>query len=443
MSNIAVTNGIDESGNAQYASSFTTNGIFIKNAHGESVDFSSLVTRLYIYESIDSPFLVLELMVKDSINFLEQFSLQGQETIEVNLNVKKFNGEKNLKIQFFVTEYPDYSRSMESHTQAYKIIGVTQHAYVSPLKVISRSFSNNTVDEMSRIFKNDLNVSNVVINGDCVSNVEGIIPIQSPLSAVEWLRKMSFDSNRSPFTCFQNLTGNVNIASLSNLIGADSYNTYTFKTFSSTTPLSDQNFVEQATTILNVDSQLNLSKSYQLQDGAFASQNRYFDVNRKEFTEKTYSYDEFGAGRNSLNGNELPRSRISTKRSSEKPSLLSELSSASIHHTPIIGNSFSSDQSVVRVQQENEHFSRSWESVFNTVSHTLTLNGDFVFSPGRVITLSFPKSVDYDLYNELTNNESHDFEDSSMSGRYIVFSVVHRFENGEYKMNANVRKDSV
>ena len=88
------------------------------------------------------------------------------------------------------------------------------------------------------------------------------------------------------------------------------------------------------------------------------------------------------------------------------------------------------------------------EEALETTSHDIKLFGDFDLNPGTVIVLKFPKAVDPVIMKQLLSNmknkptSQRDLWDKHLSGRHLITSVNHLFEDGEYFSEVRVKKDS-
>ena len=76
----------------------------------------------------------------------------------------------------------------------------------------------------------------------------------------------------------------------------------------------------------------------------------------------------------------------------------------------------------------------------NTYVHDVKLFGDFYLNAGRKIELKFPKAVDPEERQALTND--NDKFDNHLSGKYIITSAIHTIEGGEYYTDVRVKRDS-
>ena len=126
------------SNKASIPSAYKLDHIFITNYKGDRQDIKFLAVKMEISESLYSQSLTLKLTLKDSTNFIEEFPLIGQEKIEVIINYKKRNGDpKNLKLKFFITEYPTYGTSeKQTYVQVITLVGISEQSYISNQKKI-------------------------------------------------------------------------------------------------------------------------------------------------------------------------------------------------------------------------------------------------------------------------------------------------------------------
>ena len=143
MSGAAHNQNTDAKGNRFNPSAYHLENIEMVNHRGESKFIENMVVKFSLSESLYSPSCILSLSIKDSNNFFESFPCIGQETITIRLKQKEHNTdiEKSLELKFFVQDYPTYGRApKQNHTQVYRITGISEQAYISSHKKISRSY---------------------------------------------------------------------------------------------------------------------------------------------------------------------------------------------------------------------------------------------------------------------------------------------------------------
>lgn len=437
---------------ASVPSAFEVNRLECINQNGKVFDIFPLVTSFTITEELFSPVLTLNMKLRDTFNFFEDFALSGEETINLELqHITASNVRKEIKLSFKVKEYPNYSKNAsEPNVQNYDIIAVSPFGYASMLQRISKSVKGNPVDNIGKIFSDNLNTG-VDVKGVCVSSFDGIITVQTPLKAVEWLRSKSFDVAGSPFFVYSTISSKkVILNSVSALWSKQnkSYRTYEYRQFIANVHGSVNAYNENALRILDMRSNIKLDKLEQAVRGGFASKTNITDVASKTFTEKMFDVttDESitGARTGLMKSLFSPNKNLFTASSTGGAKSFNELTNASISNVSVNsssnykGNPNSSSGPVL----DNISRAKSFYANLEGMSHQIQVYGDFNLNPGRKITIQVPKSVNPDDYAPNNNAQNVDELDKVMSGDYIVAVVAHTFREGVYTSKLKIIKDS-
>ena len=424
---------------------------------GDTFYIENIVVKLTLTESIYSPNIIAEISVKDTANFFESTPLIGQEKIKIEISARpkgwdgaqtktenQKSGIKKINLDFIVTEYPLYSSGNAEHTNVYTIACVSDHAYYSRLSKISRSFTDTTDVEIKKIITEDLGFTDFEVNGKVSSRMKGIIRWQSPLEAAEWLRKRTYDETLSPFFLYHSLDNKIRLSSLHTLMAAEEYHTYFDEREFSFESYSVEDYNQRASRILDVVSDLKLGKVYQGANGGWASENNYLDYSYKTYTKYDYNYDNDFKQDLTLN----KKTPLSTQFdvNGEKLNLMPK---SHLEHTSVNNLSYGEeDSNYNKLKEETKGKTRAIEEALESVSHDIKLFGDFDLNPGTVVNLKFPKAVDPAIMKELLANmankptSARDLWDKHLSGRHLITSVTHMFEDGEYFSEVRVKKDS-
>jgi len=321
---------VDEKGNSIANSSYKLALCIIENVDGDTRDISSMIGYIKIHESIFAPALVCEVGIRDESNFLEEFNITGNEILHIDIDTKSFDIENTLSYKFHVQEYNDYARNADnSQVQAYTLVGVTEHAYIAPLKTISRTISGTNVSIIERIMRDDLNVSNFVSFGKCGTQFDGNINISNPLKAAMTVLDTAADINRTPYFLYQDLSGFVQLTPLSYINDRDEspiYKTFINKQKLVTTPNTHANYLERSTQMLKVNSNIGLAPSLQAKKGAFASENRYIDIAKKNYRKHIFDASKVLKSEYSTSKKDVAYGQsVKNKRESEAVSPLNKI----------------------------------------------------------------------------------------------------------------------
>jgi len=429
---------------------FFVKKMIIRNQKGELFDLQPIVTSFTITEELFSPVIMFNARIRDNINFFEDFALSGQEIIHIIL--QKAN-DKNTRVvevdlTFLVKEYPNYQKTPQSSVQEYDLIAVSDFAYLSMLKRISRSVKGNVTDNIKKIFEKDLNMKNVIVTDACVSSFDGVLVIQSPLKAIEWLRQKAFDSEGAPFFIFPRISSSlIAITSLTKLLKRRLYKTYQYKPYQVSVPGTPESYEENLDKIINMKSNIKLDKLKQANDGAFSNNTVVTDYAKKSFISKIFNRDKdtkmqknkllenspFGKTLNFITNGIAGVSEPLSNLPNASRTLLSTNSNSNSSGNP--NSSTVMSDSLGRI--------KSYLSNMETLNHQIEVYGDFSLNPGRKIEIKVPKSCNLEEYNKQINkaNDPDDDEDKALSGLYLVAVAVHTFSDGKYITLAKIMKD--
>jgi hypothetical protein len=437
--------------------SYLVHSIDLTNHAGRVIDIKMVVTDFVVTESIYMTSVTAKFSIQDSVNLFEEMQLIGQETIRIKLFrqdniINAFL--KSIDLTFFVTEYPLYGRADgKQHMQVYTITGISEHAYVSQFKVISRAVTGLTSTLIQKILENDLLVpaKNISIIGDPISQFQGIIPNMKPLNAIEWLRRRTYDKDGSPFYIFQTVTRGIILQSLSSMLKQSTnplYATYTDSKGYTETPISDKDYAQQASRILEVTSTLKLSKILGGMNGAYASSNHYLDISTKSYKVKFFDYNKHFNSKNTLQGNPILSNTFKIHEygnNSEKVSL-NEMVQASEEFIPLNVIAYSPDGNINNYQGMSRDFldkANAFQENMETYIHDIHLMGDYTLNAGCRIKLQFPKAEDPSVKKIGAEVQDTERYDSTFTGFYLAVSVVHKFGDDGYYCDVRVKRDSL
>jgi len=438
----------DEKGNSIANSTYKLPLCIIENVDGDTRDISSMVGYIKIHESIFAPALVCEVGIRDESNFLEEFNITGNEILHIEIDIKSFDFENTLSYKFYVQEYNDYARNAENtQVQAYTLVAVSEHAYIAPLKTISRKISGTNSSIIERIMKDDLNVSKFAAFGKCGTQFDGNINISNPLKAAMSVLDTAADINRTPYFLYQDLSGFVQLTPLSYINDRDEspiYKTFVNKQKLITTPNTHANYLERSTQMLKVNSNIGLAPTLQAKKGAFASENRYIDIAKKTYRKHIFDASKVLKSEHSTSKKDVTYGQsVKNKRESEAGSPLNKIPQANIAYHYVNRSAYNGPKNMNELAEEQAHISRAYISNYDACSHSFTVMGDAFLNPGRTISLQFPKATDPLIYKGYTGKSDTEPFDLMLSGQYLIFSCVHTFQDGVHETELVAKTDSL
>ena len=476
---------------------YRVTSIILENHKGETYNLTSLQTDFSITESIYHAGLILSINIKDSVNFFEIGQLTGQETITVNLTQgvepepdaesantqpidvasKERPKPKTISRMFFVTEYPLYGK-MENRIEVYTIKGVSPHIYLSKLKRISRAFSGPMANFIKETLTKDLKVkeSDIVQSKQSSPLVSFIVPNLNPIDAIQWVLRRCYDSHGSPWYCYETLDGKIHIESHMDINARakeSNINEYSDGQFFHSEVGSAKDFQQRKSRILNLASNIGISKYLSSTNGAYASKSVYVNISSKKIETLDFNYgvqfpNMAKIGANSpLSHAFFPEARgvvdtasktdVTTdkfnfrKNPSSKADMtntirafqsvssqinaggltLSQFSDANINYIPLNEKSLGSNNNYHSATRNKFiNIANSVNENMQFISHDFTIAGDLDFHSGKIVVLQL-RSTFKPPTNEL--NKMADIKNQKMfSGYYLITSVVHKFEKQYY-----------
>jgi hypothetical protein len=218
---------------------------------------------------------------------------------------------------------------------------------------------------------------------------------------------------------------------------------------------SDLDYQQREQTILSVASNLKLNKSIQSRRGAFASRNNFLDYSNKTYTTEDYDYSENFLTKKPT----LEKHGILSDQFKIGDENLTDFKESHCEYMSLNHNSFG-DKNTWYKESDKENtpsgfnynnmskgsrqFLNAYQALLNTMTHDIRLNGNFKLNAGKKIKLMFPKAIDPAVYSQYTNNEKdlNGHVNNFLSGKYLITSVVHEFEDDEYFVEVRVKRDS-
>jgi hypothetical protein len=283
-------------------------------------------------------------------------------------------------------------------------------------------------------------VTNIEVQGSIPTSPKGIINVQTPLSACEFLREQLSDENKAPVYFFETLDGVLHLTTHTSMmdVGGKIANNRTYYDLHiyGAKPDSGHDYEERRGRILEIASNLSMSKYDQSRNGAYASTTHSLDIANKTYTTSKFNYGSM----THLNEGEL----ISKEW---KP----------FDHVTIDKNEMALRRCIATNADAYEGqvnygssiklgiaTSEAREQQLDNYIHDIKLFGDFTFMSGSKIELKIQKSIDPGIRKEYKKGESDGDDDAwdlKQSGAYIVTSVVHDFRDNNYFIKARVKKD--
>jgi hypothetical protein len=306
--------------------------------------------------------------------------------------------------------------------------------------------------------------------------VSFIVPNLNPIDAILWVLRRCYDSHGSPWYCYETLDGKIHIESHMDINAKakeSNINEYTDGQFFQYTVGTNKDFKQRKSRILNLASNVGISKYLSSINGAYASKSVYVNISSKKIDTLNFNYgvqfpNMAKIGANSpLSHAFFPEARgvvdkasktdVTTDKFNFRKNLfdraditntirafqsissqinaggltLSQFSDANINYISLNGKSLGNNNNYhSSTQNKFINIANSVDENMQFMSHDFTITGDLDFHSGKIVVLLL-RSTFKPPANEL-NKMSEPKNQKMFSGYYLITSVIHKFEKQYY-----------
>ncbi len=393
---------------------------------GTEYNIVDLIALLSIDESLYSGSLQAEVNIMDAANMLEKVRCVSGEGLHLVLK-RRFKGGASTKYshKFVIAEIHSYAK-LSPGTATYVFRCVSEHAYISQSKTISKPFNNVPGQLIKNICIDELSIDEkeLSINTETKQTIVGVYPRMRPMYLINWLARRSYD-NGTPFFFYETLGQGIFFDSYENLINKESYKEYTYAPSINTIVGSEENNKILASKVLTLSSEFNMSQYMNIGAGAYSSTLHTIDIATKSYDTQTYSYSD---SKLRLNANGvIPKGR----QIQERP--LEEHRDSTNFYISLNTSAVSGGSSYQAPANSDILTANAYVQNMDTLELSVEIYGDFNLCTGMCIDISVAKSIDA--------GDDKRGRDIYLSGKYIISSITHKFTD-EYKMELLLKKDS-
>ena len=399
--NSKLANGSD----AIVPSSYELQEAVLTCSNGTEYNIVDLIASLSIEESLYSGSLQGEVSILDAAQMLEKVKAVSGEGLHIVLKRRLGNGQQDkYSHKFKIAEIHSYAK-VSPGTATYVFTLVSEHAYISQSKTISKPFANVPGQLIKNICIDELSIdeNNLSINTETKQTIVGVYPRMRPMYLINWLVRRSYD-NGSPFFFYETLGQGIVFDSYENIVNKESYREYKYAPNVNTIVGSEENNKILARKILTLSSEFNMSQYMSMAAGAYSSTLHTIDIATKSYETLSHSYSDKDL---KLNANGvLPKG-------------------STIEDRPIEQHSDST----------NFYISLNSQAVSG---------GSSYHAPAKEEILSanaYIQNMDINVVKSVDAGDTKRGKDLYLSGKYIVSSIVHSFTD-EYRMKLLLKKDS-
>lgn len=171
----------------------------------ETIDITSLVTDLEIFEHIDKPYITGTLSFVDTNNVFNAVNFRGGEKLTINIKLPDASAPSIKKV--FNIDQVIANVKTNDYTTVIGLHLIEDIAYVSQATNVNKSYFGKPYEIIQQILKDKLgkDLSNP-INPDAQDVMRVIIPNKTAIEAVSWVTNRASDQYGMPYYIFSTLT---------------------------------------------------------------------------------------------------------------------------------------------------------------------------------------------------------------------------------------------
>ena len=187
---------------------------------GGNIDISAIYEELNIFDSLLSPVMTGNILIKDANGLSTKLIFDGSESLLIDISKDKNSDIAKFKKAFRIYKQSDRSNDTQT-VETFVLEFVSDELMYSDQQKINQSYDLTYTQIVEKILLDYLKISKNNTGGvfDVSYGIRNItIPNLRPFDAIDWCAKRAVDSKQAPnFMFYQNLLG-YNFVSLSNLL---------------------------------------------------------------------------------------------------------------------------------------------------------------------------------------------------------------------------------
>lgn len=385
-------------------------GITISKITGPQkvVDLRSQLLSLSMYEDINEPSMVLEIILADAINLVQDYPIVGEEIIVVNFVTP--GRDSPTKKGFIVYSVDSTGVSPSGRGSVYTIKAVSPFHFFSSGTLIEKSY-NDTVDEIVKdIVKTVAKESNIPFSNLLIEKTKGLVPITiprlNPFQAIDMLRQKAISAeipSGGMFVFFENQYG-MQFKSIETLL-KENKNDVASKSFTYAPDTKSDKSREQYAfrNILRYEHLDKFNSVEKIINGAVVNAVQSFDILSKELETFTFKLAE----------------KASTFTATDNKASLPNSNQFIEKHSKTIGKKFfvpKDSSKGADFIETNLGAKQAFSTLMNQNSVRILINGDNYISTGEVVELNLP---------ETSGTTERKTKDRLNSGNYIITRLRH------------------
>lgn len=396
-------------------------------ASGNMLNITNQVITIQIFEDLFSPFISGNLIIKESLDILNELPITGQEWLDLHIRTPSLEDDQDIKHRFFVYKISDRDYLGERNV-VYKLHFISEHALKDASTIISKGYNGKISDIVKQILKDWVTEENIGDIEETKNNTRYVSNFWTPSKNLNFLCNNAINQDDSPsYLSYQSRKG-FNFVSLHKMYKSESIRKFNYN-------LKGRDILPTGQAVRLVDNDysrintIELPESfdnvYKMTQGAFASTLHSYDVVSKEYKVDKFQYRDKFSTRAHLNDFPLTPKNME-EYFNPKAHIMTDFRQYGIF------NQYG-DVSNYRVMQER--ISTLIQSEGITIRIIVPGRTDYTVGQKVEVEIMKPEPTD-------GKDRKEDQRDNTFSGNYIIGAINHSINRERHECSIELIKDS-
>lgn len=418
--------GITEDSGLSFTGDVDIKKINLVSKSGKKANIINQVLSVEIFEDIFSPFRTANIVLRDSIDYINSFPIKGEEYFEIEIDTPTLN--KPIEGKFFIYTVSDRTQTKDKEV-LYTLKGISYDFINDSTTTLSKVFNGNCSELVTQLLGNDgLSISRPSIIDSTSNKIAFTAGYWSPIKCINYIQRLAVNSSGCPtLIFFENRTG-YNFKCINSLIKSNVYQTFYKDAYS-----RDRDSEESLRTTRNP------SKEYQriiemkvpetadfisdTLNGGLQSQMITYDAVTGSYTKKDYTLSKDSCI--VLLNDEYPHS--------------SKLTENATGVTYTTSHQFATYDGIANISESDTKQKR--HAIFSALMKhkaTILVPGRTDYTVGQIMKLDIPR-----MAPTSSKNSSDSDEDYILSGKYMLIALGHYITRDMHRCSMELVKNSI
>lgn len=418
-------------------------------------DVRTSVAEFNIFESLDKPYLTGTVVILDDKALFDKINFQGTERFRIKMASVDNDLDTVFERTFIMTGIERTVKSNENgKSSVYLFTLLDEHAFMSEMKKISKSFNGSIDDVLTRLLATEMNLDIdlsylFVGNGKKIApvqtNIKGIIPNLHPIEAVKWLTRRATTVTGSPFFTYASMhDNNLRLGNLDSMLSQQAFNSklpYTYNP-ANVAEAENQTELEKTFTIKELKTSKMANTLKLIQEGAVSSRYSNTNLNTGQIFSQHHTIrktldnlknQNIIGGKQNVFDDEFKMGEVDGDTYESK--LFHTITSSGTYGRY---KSYHDEFDATKFKKKIEN-AAILNHLYKNMMNVIVEGAGFIISKAGVGDIVNIKVVNDNIESSQTTSED-DLIDKTKSGEFIIYDTRHTFRGTQHVVSMNLCK---